>query len=334
MPSSAAILRQRINGVQFSRRCGAKPLQQLTMRSATRERSTATFVETVPGQQAPFHTDRFRWLRRGDVCKGLSFFAGPRAGRPAFLSTFRAGAQEEQDVVELACLSSDKLKDLATKYTRQDNAHSAQKVIDILIVKGESNILSTLSTQVLDMWQRIQSRNLQSAKNDELARPMPLIKEMIRVAEAATLILENTSSPSIHHRTSVLTAWASIVEAAKFRGIARNHAVRGVPQRMQHILGPESYSPENYNLILKAWAMSGEPLRGTMAGEVFTKIEYPNSESFRWAIRAFCWSGEGDGAFNATRLFMRMMKLLEHRRDLAPTVEDYRTVLEAWSTAK
>ena len=252
-------------------------------------------------------------------------------GQRAYFSTTLTEQTEQ-----FASLSLEDLTNTAIKYARQDKISEAQQVVHALIDRGEHSALSNLSTNFLDMWQRTQSRMLETAKGGKLTHleSDSLLEEMINVAEAATLVLEKISEPSAHHRTSVLSLWASILEAAKAQKVSKLRTLKGIPQRMEHILASEPSSTENYNCILKAWALSNEPLRGTMAQQTFSKIESPSGESFRWAMRASCWSGEGNGAFHATSHFMRMMKLIHTLQDFEPMIEDYHSVLESWSVSR
>jgi hypothetical protein len=161
-----------------------------------------------------------------------------------------------------------------------------------------------------------------------------------------------------------LKAWANACEAAHQAGMIKSSDfVRGIPQRSQHILlqlmpqtiansnttnsnsttttAPMAATPatvECYNQVIKAWAYSGEHLRGTMAEQLFQKMgdEEPNGETFQLIIRAWSWSKERRCAFTATGHFMRMMKLLEFGRpDMEPSsMEFYHVLLRAWTTAE
>ena len=125
--------------------------------------------------------------------------------------------------------------------------------------------------------------------------------------------------------------------------------VVGIPQRTQIILnemgGGDSttaagddninVSVEAYNEVIKAWAYSSEYLRGTMAEQMFQKLQFPTGESLRLITKAHAWSNESRSAFQATGHFMRMMRLLESGRDdmEASSMDDYHLLCDAWTNA-
>jgi hypothetical protein len=170
------------------------------------------------------------------------------------------------------------------------------------------------------------------------------LEEICHAAECASEIIENMKQPSSHHFVAVLKAWTNACEAAHEAGLTKSDFVRGIPQRAQHILNLETSSNtntnnnpsvESYNQVIKAWAYSGEHLRGTMAEQIFQKVDEPNGETFRLIIRAWCWSKERRCAFIATGHFMVMMRLLEiGRPDMELSMDDYHILFHAWTSAE
>jgi hypothetical protein len=261
-------------------------------------------------------------------------------------------------VVDLSTVSSAKLKQLAMKYARQDNPAQAQVILERLLLlqggggggSGEEVDVSDVSTSVIDAWIKHQNAHVTKLQEsitthqDSLRVPQGLLEEICHAAESASQVIERMKNPSSHHFVAVLKGWANACEAAHGNdevGLAlttkTSNLVRGIPQRAQHILLNLQPDPtvESYNQVLKAWAYSGEHLRGTMAEQVFQKIKDPNGESFKFIIRAWCWSKERRCAFTATGHYMRMMRLLEiSRADMEPTMEDYHILFRAWTTAE
>ena len=199
------------------------------------------------------------------------------------------------------------------------------------------------------------------------------LEELYTVAHSATTILEKMKgSPSNHHFLSVLETWADLCEVSHFANEKQNtyrgnEFCRGAPQRAQRLMleflhDPEkrrlslatknNNNPQAYNHVIRAWAYSGEYLRGTMAEQLFQNMSLnnssinkktategyplpsPNAETYRLILRANSWSKEKLGASIATGHFNKMMRLLESGQvDMEPTLEDYHTLLAAWTRA-
>jgi hypothetical protein len=276
--------------------------------------------------------------------------------RSAFSTNSSSSTDDEisNPVVDLSTMSSAKLKQLAMKYARQDNPTQAQVILErLLLLQGgggseEEVDVSDVSTSVIDAWIKHQNAHVTKLQEsithqDSLRVPQGLLEEICHAAESASQVIERMENPTSHHFVAVLKGWANACEAAHGDEAGRalttktSNMVRGIPQRAQHILLNLQPDPtvESYNQVLKAWAYSGEHLRGTMAEQVFQKIKDPNGESFKFIIRAWCWSKERRCAFTATGHYMRMMRLLEiSRADMEPTMEDYHILFRAWTTAE
>ena len=259
------------------------------------------------------------------------------------LPNCRFSTDADQEPVSLSDMSPEQLQALAMKYARQDSPMKAQEVLERLKQQNSTHDLSTVSTSVMDAWIKYQNQCLVDLKdsvqkNDAVKEQLDRLKEVCQAAESAGQILDTLAKPSSHHVVAVLKTWANAVQAGNEAGYPKASLTRGIPQRMQHLVqGKESSSPttEAYNQILKAWSLSGEHLRGTMAEQIFQKIEEPNGESFRWILRAWCWSQERRCAFTATGHYMRMMRLLEiSQSDMEPTMDDYHVLFRAWTKAE
>jgi hypothetical protein len=259
------------------------------------------------------------------------------------LQNYKFSSNVDQESVSLSDMSPEQLQALAMKYARQDSPLKAQEVLQRLKQQNSTQDLSTISTSVMDAWIKYQNQCLVDLKEsvqkkDAVKEQLDRLKEVCHAAESAGQILDTMAKPSSHHVVAVLKTWADAVQAGNEAGYPKASLTRGIPQRMQHLVqGKESSSPttEAYNQILKAWSLSGEHLRGTMAEQIFQKIEEPNGESFRWILRAWCWSQERRCAFTATGHYMRMMRLLEiSHSDMEPTMDDYHVLFRAWTKAE
>lgn len=245
-------------------------------------------------------------------------------------------------VGNITTMDDKQLKQLALKYSRQDNPTSAHVILEQLKLNGSSKqILSEVGTSVIDSWIKYQNKYHTLLKeailNNDTARVQSgHLEEICYGAERASQILDSMENPSPHHFVAVLKVWANACKISSEAELTKLDFVRGIPQRAQHLLDlQENPTVESYNQVLKAWAHSREYLRGTMAELLFQKIDEPNGESFKSIIRAWCWSKERRCAFTATGHFMRMMRLLETgRSDMEPSMDDFHELFRAWTRAE
>jgi hypothetical protein len=228
---------------------------------------------------------------------------------------------------------------------------------------GEGEDLSNIQTSLIDSWTTFHSsimRDIKETKEEQeeasgtdqdekiLQHQQRLqlkrLREVCSAAESMTNILESMENPTPHHYIAILKVWANTCKIARAIGKSKIADVVGIPQRTQLILnnmggGPNDInnivSVEAYNEVIKAWAYSLEYLRGTMAEQVFQKIQFPTGESLRLIMQAHAWSNEDRSAFQATGHFMRMMRLLEAgREDMEPSsIDDYHLLCDAWTKA-
>lgn len=295
--------------------------------------------------------------------------------------TSSSGADEGNNEVspDLSKLSHRDLEQLALKYARQTNPTRAQWVLDRLVEArqeasgrgggDDSSLpsqeeLAIVRTSVVDAWFEYQKKKIDLLEEcvrqgDSLSILRQRMEEICHAAESASELIEPELNQanvkhviSSHHVLAILKAWANACEASRVAGLtAKSGDWSGIPQRAQYILSTyltatgNKPSAELVNQVLKAWAYSGEHLRGTMAEQAFqqyfqgikqeTNLPSANGETFRFMIQAWGWSKEKRCAFTATGHFMRMMRLLEiGQLDMEPTLEDYRILFQTWTTAE
>ncbi|KAG7350816.1 chaperone protein DnaJ [Nitzschia inconspicua] len=254
----------------------------------------------------------------------------------------------EPSVEDYSAMSADDLKAIVIKAIRtQQHPRQGQAAVSEL-EKLDENVgnLSSIQTSLIDYWMKFQSSLLEQVKlsrssgeSDSMAeeKKLELLSEAYEAAIAVTNTLDAMDNPSNHHYEAILRAWAITCEMAHEMGLNQKDIVVGIPQRTQSILNQQpNPSNESYNQVIRAWAYSSEYLRGTMAEQIFQKIDYPDGNSFRMIIRAHSLSRETRSAFQATGHFMRMMRLLEMgKEDMQPTsMEDYHTLCKAWEFAR
>ena len=265
--------------------------------------------------------------------------------------------QPEQE--DFSKYSLNELKQLANQSLRQYQRHEAtttNRAKDVLqhilerakAADGEAEDFSGIQTSLIDSWTTHQSTIIRDMKEanvqetsgtDQQDVQLKRFREVCSSAESMTNILESMENPTPHHYLAILKAWANTCKIAKLIGKSKRADVVGIPQRTQLILsqmGEENdISVEAYNEVIKAWAHSSEYLRGTMAEQVFRKIQFPTGKSLRLIMRAHAWSNEDRSAFDATGHFMRMMRLLEAgREDMEPSsIDDYHLLCDAWTMA-
>jgi hypothetical protein len=252
---------------------------------------------------------------------------------------FSTDATVSESKVDFSMMSDKELKELAMKYSLEDNPREAHLILEQLESRG--SIETEIRTSVLDSWIKYQAKchaELKESISDEdsLSVLRSHLKEICHAAERASELLQTTEDPSSNHRVAVLKAWANACEASHESGIVKIDQLRGIPQRAQHLLNLQEHpTVESYNQVLKAWAYSSEHLRASMAEQLFHKIGDPNGETYQNIIRAWCWSKERRCAFTATGHFMRMMRLLETgRSDMEPSLADYHALFRAWTGAE
>ena len=255
---------------------------------------------------------------------------------------FSSSNEISSDPSDVSSMSTSQLKELALKNSRQDNPSQAQAILEELELHDATTPdLSDIETSIIHSWSKQQNMSTsqlkESIKNEDAMRVLlGHLKEIYRAAESASQVVENMEYPSSHHYIAALKCWTNVCVAAHEANLQKSSLVRGIPQRTEYLaLSMPKPTVEIYNLVIQAWAYSGEHLRGTMAEQVFTKVEDPNGETFQQIIRAWCWSQERRCAFTATGHFMRMMRLLElGRSDMEPSMDDYRILFEAWTRAQ
>eukprot|EP00535_Pseudo-nitzschia_heimii_P011975 CAMPEP_0197198206 /NCGR_PEP_ID=MMETSP1423-20130617/33257_1 /TAXON_ID=476441 /ORGANISM="Pseudo-nitzschia heimii, Strain UNC1101" /LENGTH=711 /DNA_ID=CAMNT_0042652037 /DNA_START=175 /DNA_END=2310 /DNA_ORIENTATION=- len=286
-------------------------------------------------------------------------------------SSATANTKDEED---LSKFSAAELKQLAAKSLRlrqrQEESsmsaeHKAEKITQYILDMAnqqksgdeKSDDLPNLQTSLIDSWMTFQSSMIRDMKEtaEQVASEeedfqsqqrldMKNLREVCSAAESMTRIVESMEDPSPHHYIAVLKAWANACKIAKRIGKAKAACVVGIPQRTQLILnnmggkGNDAnidISVEAYNEVIKAWAYSAEHLRGTMAEQIFQKIQFPSGESLRLIMRAHAWGRESRSAHIATGHFMRMMRHLEAGRDdMEPSsIDDYHLLCDIWTEA-
>ncbi len=260
-------------------------------------------------------------------------------------------------------LSHRELEQLALKHARQAQPDKAQKILYHLQqhTQASEEEVGIIWSSVVDAWLEYQKQQLKLLQQDFKMTPKDgtlahLRDRMGKICQSALAVSElletarrsggDKKNISSHHILAILRTWANASEAVRLAGLTnKSGGWSGIPQRAQHILDTyyETAPPptEAINQVLKAWAYSGEYLRGTMTEQVFQKHfqpgmkASPDGESFRNMIRAWSWSKESRGAFTATGHYMRMLRLLENgQMDMEPTLEDYRILFQAWTSAE
>jgi hypothetical protein len=252
---------------------------------------------------------------------------------------FSTDATVSESKVDFSIMSDRQLKEVAMKYSREDNPREAHLILEQLESPG--SIETEIRTSVMDSWIRYQAKCHVELKEsisdkDSLSVLRSHLKEICHAAERASELLHTMEDPSSNHLVAVLKAWANACEASYESGIVKIDNLRGIPQRAQHLLNLQEHpTVESYNQVLKAWAYSSEHLRGSMAEQLFHKIGDPNGETYKNIIRAWCWSKERRCAFTATGHFMRMVRLLETgRSEMEPSLADYHALFRAWTGAE
>jgi len=281
-----------------------------------------------------------------------------RSTPPSSFSTTNNPPTEDEDFSKY---SMNELKQLATQSLRQyhreqptsSTSNRAQDILQHILERaadGRAEDFSSIQTSLIDSWTTHQSSIIRDMKEvnaqetsgvDQQQMQLKRFKEVCSSAESMTNILESMESPTPHHYLAILKAWANTCKIAKLVGKSKRADAIGIPQRTQLILSQmgeendDNISVEAYNEVIKAWAYSSEYLRGTMAEQVFRKIQFPTGKSLRLIMRAHAWSNEDRSAFHATGHFMRMMRLLEAgREDMEPSsIDDYHLLCDAWTKA-
>ena len=261
--------------------------------------------------------------------------------------------------------SSSELVSIGIDCCRQGDADQAEDILDMLQSRDDVALedLSSVKSSIIGAWVQNQKQSLRALEeytttdNSQHDIILHHLENICHAADSASRVLEginkdtsisNSKVGNVETKqlfTLVLQAWANCTEA-RFktklpRRITTKVMIEGIPQRMNHFLRQQGVlqnsnsEVEWTNQILKAWACSDEHLRGTMAEQAFKSIEEPNGDSFRWIIRAWCWSNERPRAFTATGHHMRMLRLFETtgRADMAPTMDDYHVLFKTWTTA-
>jgi uncharacterized protein YfbU (UPF0304 family) len=196
-------------------------------------------------------------------------------------------------------------------------------------------------TSVLDAWVRHQ-KQVDEGPNQ--------VNEMFQAADAAHKILERLQRksshdsksafmPTQHHYDAVLHAWLNVTRAM----LQAETPLRGIPQRAQRILeqmdeqNDVQPSLDHYNAAIEIWGNSSEHLRASMAEKVFDKLPdgiKPTNETYLILIRAWCRSKQDRAAFSATGHLMKMHRMMgKDDEQVEITMDDYHTILEAWTRA-
>lgn len=148
--------------------------------------------------------------------------------------------------------------------------------------------------------------------------------------------------PTQHHYESVLEAWLRVTQTM----LELDTPLRGIPQRAQRVLEQmqaqsetdPSIQPDiyHYNVVIEIWGNSPEHLRATTAENLFQQLPMkPDNETYLKLIRAWCRSNQDRAAFTATGHLMKMHRLMGNDANgINILLEDYKTILEAWTRAR
>lgn len=198
-------------------------------------------------------------------------------------------------------------------------------------------------TRVLDAWVHHQ---------EQVEKGPNQVNEMFQAADHAHKILEKlqrksseqadskaTFMPTQHHYDAVLRAWLNVTRAM----LQAETPLRGIPQRAQRILeqmeeqADVKPSIDHYNAVIETWGNSPEHLRASMAEKLFDKLSdriQPTNETYLILIRAWCRSKQDRAAFSATGHLMKMHRMIgQSDVGVEITMDDYHTILEAWTRA-
>lgn len=228
---------------------------------------------------------------------------------------------------------------------------------DQALIRLEKVALSTNDDEIdLDTYTMVLDAWIQHQKEVEEGGP----HEVNQVAEAAhrahaileklqRKLLESNDSdamilrPTQHHYEAVLEAWLYVTR----RMLALDTPLRGIPQRAQRILEQfqEQASTDptiqptihHYNTVLEIWGNSPEHLRATMAETLFQQLPpemEADKDTYLVLIRTWCRSKQDRAAFTATGHLMKMLRIMgKGDNKVEITMEDYKTILEAWTRA-
>ena len=306
-----------------------------------------------------------QWLstssRRSRTCTHTNTNQRLRSAPTAskYFSSSTATSTTTNSTTDYSNLSINELKQLAIQslrqYQRQPSNQQQQHEVVLQHIlertkQSESETdFSAIQTSLIDAWTTHQSsiiRDMKEAQSHETStttsnQQHEQLQQVLSSTHSMTNILESMESPTPHHYVAILKAWANTCKIAKLTNTSKRPEIVGIPQRTQLILNQMATDNDNhisveaYNEVIKAWAYSSEYLRGTMAEQVFRKIQFPTGKSLRLIMRAHAWSNEDRSAFQATGHFMRMMRLLEAgREDMEPSsIDDYHLLCNAWTQA-
>ena len=175
--------------------------------------------------------------------------------------------------------------------------------------------------------------------------------------------------PSPRHYEAALSAWANVCSMCGVADRATTFGTRtmGAPQRAQHLLDQMEHcriaggsrgggnpatlldAARPYRRVIESWGMSRAHQRGVRAQAIFDRMEggkggngatgrsgpvvvKPDPGVYRALMLAWTKSDDKRSAFHATRVLMKMQR--EHgdgTEDMAPTLDDYKVILRAWS---
>ena len=256
-------------------------------------------------------------------------------------------------------MSADDLRQVISDSVQLGDAVQADQALlrlEKLAVKEDTEAYPDIDTYtaVLDAWIRRQI---------EVDEGPSQVNEMYQAADRAHTILDklqrksssaheqdslySSLRPTRHHYNAVLHAWLNVTRIM----LDAETPLRGIPQRSQRILElmeaqakafPESNvepSIGHYNAVLEAWGNSPEHLRGSMAQALFDRMTErpglePTNETYLIMIRGWCRSPQDRSAFHATGHLMKMHRLMAQGVEgIELTMEDYYTILEAWTRA-
>lgn len=219
--------------------------------------------------------------------------------------------------------------------------NSIQKYIDEAdqALARDSAEFTSLETciSVLDAWFR-QQKHVDEGPNQ--------VNEMFQAADALERLhrkyCHDSNSqfmPTQHHYDAVLHAWLNVTRAM----LRAETPLKGIPQRAQRILEQMKQqndvqpSIDHYNTVIEIWGNSPEHLRASMAEKVFDELPddiKPTNETYLILIRAWCRSKQDRAAFSATGHLIKMHRMMgKDDEGVKITMDDYHTVLEAWTRA-
>lgn len=154
--------------------------------------------------------------------------------------------------------------------------------------------------------------------------------------------------PTSHHYDCVINAFANASTVIK-SNLTKNapYIAQRWLQRMETLAFDQhsgvTPTVDSYYHVMEAFSANGASHKLSKAPfltqAVFDKLKQntdlrPTAREYRLLLRTWCSSSSKDAAYNATGLWMTMQSSLKGGiEEMEPTLEDGKTVLEAWSRA-